>query len=165
LGYKNGVDVLGLFAGGLIGTAVMTTMMEAGQALRLTRMSLPFILGTLVTENRMWAKVFGFFIHFVNGLVFALGYALLFEVLDRSDWWIGMVAGLGHGAVVLVAVLPLLEDVHHRMAAEDEGPDPTPMLQPPGFLALNYGVQTPVGTLVAHLVYGAIVAVFYRPLG
>jgi hypothetical protein len=48
------------------------------------------------------------------------------------------------------------------MADEDEGPDPTPMLQPPGFMALNYGVRTPAVTLAAHAVYGAIVGAFYR---
>ncbi len=48
------------------------------------------------------------------------------------------------------------------MAEEDEGPDPTPMLQPPGFLALNYGAQTPLTTVAAHVVYGAIVGGLYR---
>ncbi|HYG71388.1 MAG TPA: hypothetical protein VEC15_03755, partial [Actinomycetota bacterium] len=62
-------------------------------------------------------------------------------------------------------LLPLIQDVHPRMAGEDHGPDPTPRLQPPGFLGLNYGAQTPIGVVVAHLVYGAIVAAFYRPLG
>jgi hypothetical protein len=41
------------------------------------------------------------------------------------------------------------------MADEDEGPDPTSMLQPPGFLALNYGPQTPLTTLAARMVYGS----------
>lgn len=49
------------------------------------------------------------------------------------------------------------------MADEDEGPDPTPMLQPPGSLALNYGPQTPVMTVAAHMVYGGIVGAAYRP--
>jgi hypothetical protein len=39
------------------------------------------------------------------------------------------------------------------------------MLQPPGFLALNYGKRTPLVTVVAHIVYGAIVAAAYPPLG
>ena len=55
--------------------------------------------------------------------------------------------------------------LHPRMASEDAGPDSTPMLQPPGFVGLNYGPQTPVMTIVAHVVYGAIIATFYRPIG
>ena len=35
-----------------------------------------------------------------------------------------------------------------------------PLLEQPGFLLLNYGRQTPVVTLVAHLAYGAIVGGF-----
>lgn len=87
--------------------------------------------------------------HLVNGLIFALGYALLFEALVRSDWWVGAVAGALHGAFALVMLVPVLQDVHPRMTAEDQGPDPTPMLQPPGSLALttalgprSYGPRT-----------------------
>jgi uncharacterized membrane protein YagU involved in acid resistance len=159
------VDFLGLIVGSLLGTLVMTTMMEGGQFLRLTRMSLPFILGTWLTENRTWAKVLGFVFHFVNGIGFALGYGLFFEVVNRSNWWVGALAGALHSIFVLFVVLPVLPDIHVRMASEDEGPDPTPMLQPPGFLALNYGIQTPLATVIGHVVYGAIVATFYRPLG
>jgi hypothetical protein len=35
-------------------------------------------------------------------------------------------------------------------------------LQPPGFLALNYGRRTPLVTVAAHLLYGAILGAFYR---
>ena len=159
------MDWLGLLVGAVLGTLVMTTLIEGGQSLGLTRMSFPFILGTLVTENRTWAKVWGFAFHFVDGFVFAIGYGIFFEVVNRSDWWLGAIAGALHGVFVLTVVIPVIPDVHRRMASEDEGPDPTPMLQPPGFLGLNYGAQTPIGTVIAHLAYGAIVATMYRPLG
>jgi hypothetical protein len=35
-----------------------------------------------------------------------------------------------------------------------------PLLEPPGFLLLNYGTQTPAVTILAHLAYGAIVGEF-----
>jgi hypothetical protein len=159
------VDWQGLVVGALLGTLVMTTIMEAGQFFRFTRMSLPFILGTFVTEDRTWAKVWGFVILFANGIVFAIGYGLFFDVIDRSDWWLGAIAGILHGAFVLTVVIPVIPDIHPRMASEDEGPDSTPMLQPPGFLALNYGPQTPIMTLLSHAVYGAILATLYRPVG
>jgi hypothetical protein len=34
------------------------------------------------------------------------------------------------------------------------------LLEPPGFLLLNYGVRTPLVTLLAHLAYGALVGGF-----
>jgi hypothetical protein len=159
------VDWTGLVVGAMFGTLLMTTIMEGGQYLQITRMSLPFLLGTFVTENRTWANVWGFVFHFANGIAFAIGYGLFFEVVNRSDWWVGATAGFLHGLFVLTVVIPAIPDIHPRMASEDEGPDSTPMLQPPGFLALNYGPQTPLMTLAAHAAYGAIVATFYRPIG
>jgi uncharacterized membrane protein YeaQ/YmgE (transglycosylase-associated protein family) len=159
------VDVLGLLVGAWLGTFVMTAFMEGTQAARFTRMSIPFVLGAMVSERRSVMRVAGFAMHLVNGVIFALAYMLLFEAIGRSDWWLGALAGAIHGALVLVLLLPVLQEVHPRMARVDQGPDPTPMLQPPGFLALNYGRRTPTITLVAHVVYGAIVGVFYPPLG
>ena len=52
--------------------------------------------------------------------------------------------------------------MHPRMASEQHGPTPTRQLEPPGFLALNYGRRTPISLLLAHLVYGAILGAFYR---
>jgi uncharacterized membrane protein YagU involved in acid resistance len=159
------VDVLGLVVGALLGTLVMTALMETAQAARMTRISIPFMLGAMVSDRRAAIRVTGFAMHLVNGFIFALAYGLLFEALDRSDWWVGAIAGALHGAFALVILLPVLQDVHPRMAAEDQGPDPTPMLQPPGFLALNYGTRTPLVTVVAHVVYGTIVAAVYAPAG
>src|SRR5207302_1905320 len=107
---------------------------------------------------RTWAKAWGFVFHFANGIAFAIGYGLFFEVIGRSDWWLGAVAGFLHAIFVLTVLIPVIPDVHPRMASEDEGPDATPMLQPPGFLAMNYGPQTPLATVLAHMVYGAILA-------
>jgi hypothetical protein len=36
----------------------------------------------------------------------------------------------------------------------------TPLLEPPGFMLANYGRQTVLGNLVAHIAYGAIVGGF-----
>ncbi len=155
-------DVVGLASGAVVGTAVMTAVMETAQARGMTRMSLPYLLGTMVARRRASVRISGIALHFTNGALFASGYALVFTRVRRADWRIGAALGLLHGAVVLVAGLPVIQEIHPRMAEEDEGPDPTPMLQPPGFMALNYGVRTPVVTLAAHAVYGAIVGSFYR---
>ncbi|MCR4347837.1 MAG: hypothetical protein NUV55_11640 [Sulfuricaulis sp.] len=50
-----------------------------------------------------------------------------------------------------------------------EIPNPRPetarALKPPGFMALNYGRQTPLITLLAHVVYSAMLGGFYRLVG
>jgi hypothetical protein len=47
------------------------------------------------------------------------------------------------------------------MASEQQGPSLMRQLEPPGFLALNYGFQTPISVVVAHVVFGTILGAFY----
>ena len=70
--------------------------------------------------------------------------------------------GMAHTAFILVAVLPFLPGLHPRMASDSTVPRPTRMLEPPGFLALNYGYRTPFAVLIAHIAYGAVLGAFYR---
>jgi uncharacterized membrane protein YagU involved in acid resistance len=147
---------------GFVATVVLTTIMQGGQSLGLSRMSLPFILGAMFTGNRDRAPMFGFLLHLVNGWLFAFLYAYAFESWNRAAWWLGAAIGLVHASAVLVALMPVLPGFHPRMASEQRGPEPTRMLEPPGFLALNYGRRTPLLAVVAHLVYGAIIGGFYQ---
>ena len=39
------------------------------------------------------------------------------------------------------------------------------LLEPPGFMLRNYGLQTPVVSLVAHVAYGTIIALFLTLAG
>lgn len=154
-----------IFLWGFIATVFLTTLMAAAQGLGLSRMSLQFMLGTLFTADRNRAMVFGFTFHFINGWLFALFYALVFESISMSNAWLGAGIGLVQGLTVLIALMPILPALHPRMASEHHGPEPTRQLEPPGFMALNYGRQTPLITLIAHVVYGAILGGFYRLAG
>jgi hypothetical protein len=141
---------------GLMATAALTAVMIAAQLAGLTRLDLPLVLGTVATEDPDKARVAGFFIHLAVGQAFALGYAATFALLDRATWWIGALLGLLHAAVALAVIVPLLVGVHPRMASHRAGPASTAALEPPGVLALNYGVQTPLVALAAHVVYGVL---------
>jgi hypothetical protein len=147
---------------GFVGTLLQTSIESAAQGLGFTRMSLPFMLGTALTPNRVRAKWLGALVHLINGWAFAFLYAAVFESWQRVSWWRGALLGLGHAAIVLVAGMEVLPSVHPRMANEDQGPEPTRELEPPGFLALNYGERTPLMLVAAHLVYGVILGSFYR---
>lgn len=140
---------------GLVATSALTAVMIAAQLAGLTRLDLPLVLGTIVTEDPDRARVAGFFIHLLVGQGFALGYAATFALLHRATWWLGMLLGLLHVAIALTVILPLLPGVHPRMASHRAGPSSTAALEPPGLLAVNYGLQTPAVAVVAHLVYGA----------
>jgi uncharacterized membrane protein YagU involved in acid resistance len=105
------------------------------------------------------SRLAGFHIHLAVGQIFALGYATSFALLGRATWWIGALLGLLHGAVALSVLIPMLVGVHPRMASNRAGPQSTAVLEPPGLLGLNYGAQTPLVTMAAHVVYGVALGV------
>jgi hypothetical protein len=67
-----------------------------------------------------------------------------------------------HGLFLLVCALPLLPFAHPRMASEYHGAASPRQLEPPGFLAMNYGYQTPIITLIGQTVYGATLGGFLQ---
>jgi hypothetical protein len=155
------MSIWAALAGGFVGTLVFTTIMRAASELRLTRMDLPFLLGTALTADRSRAKTLGYLAHFAFGLLFALGYDALFVAIDRDGWLIGALFGLLHGLFASTALVNiLLPTVHPRMGTVLSAAGDTPLLEPPGFLLRNYGRATPVVTLIAHIAYGALVGGF-----
>jgi len=146
---------------GVFATGVLTLLMAASQGLGWSRMSLPFMIGSMFTSHRSRAMVLGFTFHFAFGMAFALLYALVFEDWRRATWWLGGLLGTFHGLFMLIVVMPALPDLHPRMAGKHHGPTPTRQLEPPGFMGLNYGRNTPAITLVAHILYGVLLGTFY----
>lgn len=153
------MDWAGWLLFGLVATTALTAVMIAAQMTGLTRLDLPLLLGTIVTEDPDRARVAGFFIHVAIGQGFAFGYAASFALLDRATWWLGGLLGLLHVAVAFTVVVPLLAGVHPRMASDRAGPASTAVLEPPGLLGLNYGRETPIVAIAAHLVYGIALGV------
>jgi hypothetical protein len=158
--------IWGAVVGGLAGTLVLTTILRAASELGLTRMDIPFLLGTAVTVDRVRAKAIGYALHFVFGLLFALAYYAVFVVIDRSGFLLGAAFGVVHalfaGSALVNVLLPV---VHPRMGTGFDAAGSAPMLEPPGFLLVNYGRQTPLATVLAHVAYGAIVGGFVSLAG
>ena len=153
--------IVGALAGGLIGTAVLTSGSRLAQHLGWTRMDIPLLLGTIFTADRGRATVVGYAIHFANGLLFALVYGLVFEATGRAGWLFGLLLGAAHGLFAGGGLLNmLLPAVHPRMGKPWSDARSAPVLEPPGFLLSNYGRATLVATFALHLVYGALVGVF-----
>lgn len=146
---------------GFAATLVLTTLLSASQGLRVTRMNIPYLLGTMVTPDRDRAKLLGTGMHLINGWLFSLLYVAAFHSWNAAGLWRGALIGLVHGAFVLVLGMPMLPALHPRMASEERGPTATRALEPPGFLATHYGVQTPISVIVAHVVFGGVLGVFY----
>lgn len=160
------MSIWAALAGGFAGTLVLTTVLRAATEINLTRMDLPFLLGTVVTANRARAKAIGYAAHFGFGLVFALGYYGLFVAVGRHDWWLGALFGLGQSLFVgTFLVNVLLPVVHPRMGTPLSDLRTVALLEPPGFMLRNYGVQTPVVSLAAHTLYGTTIALFLTLAG
>ena len=160
------MSVSGALAGGFVGTLVLTTALRTANELGLTRVDLPFLLGTAVTGDRARAKSVGYLLHLAAGELFALIYYAIFTAIDTSGWLLGALLGLLHGIVSATALVNiLLPAVHPRMGSTLSAANSNPVLEPPGFLLRNYGRGTPIATLVAHVAYGAIVGGFVSITG
>jgi hypothetical protein len=127
----------------------------------LTRMSIPYILGTMITSDRDRAKRLGLGLHLFSGWLFALMYAAAFQSWGAAGGRRGALIGLVQAAFGLTAGMRFLPSMHPRMASEQQGPTAVRVLEPPGFLAMNYGRLTPLVAVVAHMAYGAIFGAFY----
>ena len=153
--------IWGAVAGGVVGTVVLTTLLRAASELGLTRMDIPFLLGTAVTADRVRAKALGYALHFVIGLLFALGYYAVFAAVGHAGFLVGAGFGLFHGLFAGSALVNvLLPAVHPRMGTPFTAAGEAPLLEAPGFMLVNYGRRTAIVTLAAHVAYGAIVGGF-----
>ena len=61
------------------------------------------------------------------------------------------------GTALVSVLLPV---VHPRMGSTQSAANSRPLLEPPGFMMLNYGPSTPAVTVITHVIYGAIVGGF-----
>lgn len=146
---------------GFAATVLLTSLTVAAQSLGLTRVDIPFIIGTMFTADRDRAKVVGLALHLINGWIFAIVYGLFFENMHAANWWYGALLGGLQGMFIVSVLLPILPGIHPRMVSDFRGPEPTRLLEPPGFFVTNYGAMTPLVLMVAHVLYGATIGAFY----
>ena len=118
---------------GFVSTVVLTSLMMGSQGAGLTRMNIPYMLGTMFTPDRDRAKVLGAVTHFTMGWLFSLVYVLAFHQLGRATWWFGALTGFVQAAFVLTAGMALLPSLHPRMATEQHGPSVVTQLEPRAF--------------------------------
>jgi hypothetical protein len=150
-------------AGGVVGTLALATIVKAAGELRMTRMDFALLLGTAFSDNRRKARAIGYVLYFALGVAYAEAYGGFFSIIGHASWRLGALLGALHAiftATVLVNVL--LPVVHPRMATADTAANEVTLIEPPGFLMLNYGRSTFIVTLVAHIVYGALVGLIVR---
>ena len=120
---------------------------DRGAARRLDRLDLPLLLGTMATENCDRADC-----RIRHHLVIGEDSRWLHRPGSPSStatWWLAVRPGV---AVALTIVRSCRSAP--RMASNFAGPASDAVIEPPGLLGLNYGVETPAVAIVAHLVFG-----------
>lgn len=163
------MNELSVFAGhpyavliwGLVASALMATLLEGAQLLGHSRMSLPLLFGAAFTNDRRWAIGIGYVLYILGGWLFALIYAYVLYALGLRSPVPGaiggMVLGVLHGLFLVTVFLPLLPYVHPRLASDYDGDGALAKMEPPGPLGLNYGFATPIVTILALALFGAVV--------
>src|SRR5438046_488311 len=124
---------------GFVASVALVSVASVAQGMGLTRLNLPYILGSAVTTNRDRAKSLGLLLHLLIGWFFSLLYVVVLHFLGGPTWYRGAVVGLVHGFVICVIGFQAMPGIHPRMASETHGPSASRLLEPPGFLGLNYG--------------------------
>jgi len=127
----------------LAATAAMTMLMYLAPRMGLPKMDIPGMLGSMFTSNKGTATGLGMVLHFMMGVIFALIYALVWSLGIGSPTWIwGLIFGALH-AVGVIVVMPVIVRLHPRSPEVGSGP------------------RAAVGILMAHLLFGLVVALVY----
>lgn len=160
------IDIGQWIALAFIATVVFTVLESGSQAVRLTRMSMPYLLGSTLSPSRDRARALGIGMHLAMGQAMALAYLWIFHVVRSGTVRTGLLLGTMHGLFMVLVAIPAMPAWHPRMASDEQGPTATRQLEPPGRLALNYGWGTPVSILLSHMAFGALLGALYRmPVG
>jgi len=146
---------------GVLAACAMAATQEGSQHFGLARISFPFLIGTFFSGNRRHAERIGFVIYLAGGWPYAVIYGCIFESVHVAAWWAGALLGLAQGLFMLLVLLPLLPSVHPRMASPWDGPEASRRIEPPGFMALHYGVRAPLIHIVSQALFGAILGATY----
>jgi len=153
----------GWFTWGFVSTIVLTVLFAVGHSMKMTRLNIPFLLGSMMTADRDKANWIGTFLNILIWTFFSFFYVAIFQSLQKADMALGALIGFAHAIFILTIVLPNLPGAHPHMASEHQGPILGKLIEPPGFLALNYGIATPFTIIIAHIIFGMILGEFYRP--
>lgn len=154
------ISWVGAAVWGVAATVAFTLFSMMGKAMGMTEMDLLDLLGSAVVQPQTGrSRTIGAVIHLINGAVLAVGWAYAARLADVDLNW---VSGLAWGAVLWPLALLMMTTVGavHPAIRRGEQDDP-------GTAATNFGPMTPVGSLLGHLVWGALLGLLYStwPLG
>ncbi|MCB2199070.1 DUF1440 domain-containing protein [bacterium] len=131
-------NLISALLAGFAGTAVMTVMMKLAPMMGMPKMNVPGMLAGF-----MHVPLFvGWLAHFMIGTTLAFLYAILWATRGSITGWLkGSLFGLIPWLMAQIIVMPMM-----------------------GAPLFSGSVMMAAGSLVGHLLYGAVVGLIYTPL-
>lgn len=154
------ISWFGVIVWGVVAALAMSGFVAVGRAIRMTRMDISRLLGSIFAEpGTSEARFAGMGVHLMMGVLLAAAWAYTMLVFGWPTSWF---SGLLWGAFVSLLALLVFSSIgviHPRIRRGDE--------EDPGPGGTNLGKMTPVGVIAGHLVYGIVLGGLYQvaPLG
>lgn len=148
------IDLWNAFWAGAVGAGVMLVMMYASRIAGLVRADFPRYQGCIITRREEGSQTLlaGLIFHLAMGAMLAIGYAVIFSLLGRNGWFVGMAIAFVHW-LAAGSSLPLMDGMNPCVRDGH--------IRPFGVFGRNYGGMMIFGFLMGHLVYGALVGLLY----
>lgn len=146
------MNILGAIVAGIAGTLVFTMVMGMAPRMGVPKMDIVEMLGSMFS----WPpnKRMGWMMHLVNGSIFAIIYAALWNAKFLGGYSIlgGVIYGALHWLItgLMFGGMPML----HKGIKDGN-------IDAPGIYMTAGGAMGFVGGLVVHIVFGVVVALVY----
>lgn len=135
---------------GVVATVAMTLFLWLLHYTKVVNADMPRAIGGIFTRSSDNALVVGTVLHFLAGIVFGFVYIViwsLFALDTKLLLFSGAILGAGHGLVVSFALIIFIAERH-----------PLEQFQSAGF-------EVAVAHLVAHIIYGVVLAAMVASTG
>ena len=146
------MNIIGAIIAGIVGTLVITMVMEMAPKMGMPKMDMVGMLGAMFSPESN--RTLGMAIHLMMGVVFAIIYALLWNLGIGSQGLLwGAIFGIGHWLIAgsMMAGMPMM---HAGIKAG--------VIEAPGiFMFKNGGIMAFMGGLMGHIIFGLVVALVY----
>jgi len=150
------MNIFGAIVAGVIGTLVITMVMNMAPKMGMPKMDMVGMLGAMFSPEGN--RTLGLGIHLMMGVIFAIIYALLWNVgIGRLGLLWGAIFGAGHWLIagMMMGGMPMM---HAGIKAGT--------VKAPGvFMLQNGGMMAFMGGLMGHIIFGLVVALVYGFFG
>ena len=146
------MNILAAIIAGIVGTAALSMVMAMAPKMGMPKMDIVGMLGTMFGK---FNSTLGWMMHFVNGIIFAIIYAFLWNSGIGSATLVG---GLIFGAVhwlITGMIMGMVPMMHVGVKNGD--------VEAPGmWMTKQGGMMAFVGGLIGHLIFGLVVVLVYN---